>query len=384
MRRVLALAGSIVFVDTLFFAALTPLLPTYADRFDLSKAGAGLLAAAYPLGVLAGGIPSGLLAARAGVRATAVTALLLIAGTSVVFGYGDSIVLLDSARFLQGIGSACAWTAALTWLVSVSPPGRRGELIGGVLGVAIAGALFGPVAGAVASVAGTGPVFSGIGALCLAVAIVALRSPAPPVRERQPVRRLVEALRDRRIAGGLWLVALPALLFGTQSVLVPIRLSSFSYGAIAIGAVFLVATALEGVMSPVVGRVSDRRGRRLPITVGLTASSIAAAVLPVPRNGLTLAAVAVFAAVSFGMFWAPAMSFLTETAESIGLDVAWAFALINLAWAPGQALGAVGGGGLARLTSDAVPFLLLSGACVATLVAVRRERRPVAVVRSQA
>jgi len=385
VRRVLALAGSIVFVDTLFFAALTPLLPTYADRFDLSKAGAGLLAAAYPLGVLAGGIPSGLLAARAGIKATAVTALGLIAATSVVFGYGDSIALLDAARFLQGIGSACAWTAALTWLVSVAPAGRRGELIGAALGVAIAGALFGPVAGAIASIAGTGPVFSVIGGVCVLVAIVALRTAAPPVgEERQPLRRLGEALHDRRIVGGLWLVALPALLFGTQSVLVPIRLSSFSYGAIAIGAVFLVATALEGVMSPVVGRVSDRRGRRLPITVGLTASSIAAAALPVPRNGLTLAAVAVFAAVSFGMFWAPAMSFLTETAESIGLDVAWAFALINLAWAPGQALGAVGGGGLARLTSDAVPFLLLSGVCVATLVAVRRDRRPVAVVRSQA
>jgi len=385
VRRVLALAGSIVFVDTLFFAALTPLLPTYADRFDLSKAGAGLLAAAYPLGVLAGGIPSGLLAARAGIKATAVTALGLIAATSVVFGYGDSIALLDTARFLQGIGSACAWTAALTWLVSVAPAGRRGELIGAALGVAIAGALFGPVAGAIASIAGTGPVFSVIGGLCVLIAIVALRTAAPPVgEERQPLRGLVEALRDRRIVGGLWLVALPALLFGTQSVLVPIRLSSFSYGAVAIGAVFLVATALEGVMSPLVGRVSDRRGRRLPITVGLTASSIAAAALPVPRNGLTLAAVAVFAAVSFGMFWAPAMSFLTETAESIGLDVAWAFALINLAWAPGQALGAVGGGGLARLTSDAVPFLLLSGVCVATLVAVRRDRRPVAVVRSQA
>jgi MFS family permease len=383
VRRVLALAGSIVFVDTLFFAALTPLLPTYADRFDLSKAGAGLLAAAYPLGVLVGGIPSGLLAARAGVRATAVTALVVIGGTSVVFGYGDSIALLDGARFLQGIGSACAWTAALTWLVSVAPPGRRGELIGSVLGVAIAGALFGPVAGAIASVAGTGPVFSGIGALCLGVAVVALRSPAPPVGERQPVRRLVEALRDRRIAGGLWLVALPALLFGTQSVLVPIRLASFSYGALAIGAVFLVATALEAVMSPVVGRVSDRRGRRLPITIGLTASAIAAAALPLPQNGLTLAAVAIFAALSFGMFWAPAMSLLTETAEGIGLDVAWAFALINLAWAPGQALGAVGGGGLARLTADAVPFLLLSAACVGTLVAVRRERRPLALVRSQ-
>ena len=42
----LALVGGIVFVDTMFFAALTPLLPDYADEFDLSKAGAGVLSAA--------------------------------------------------------------------------------------------------------------------------------------------------------------------------------------------------------------------------------------------------------------------------------------------------------------------------------------------------
>jgi len=268
--------------------------------------------------------------------------------------------------------------------VSAAPSGRRGELIGSALGVAIAGALFGPVAGVLAHVAGTGPVFAGIGGMCVVVAIVAARTPAPPVRRGQPARKLAGALLDRRILGALWLVALPALLFGTQSVLVPLRLSALGLGAVAIGAVYLVATGLEAVASPVVGRVSDRRGRRLPVVVGLTASAVAATVLPWPGSSALLAVVAVFAAVSFGMFWAPAMSFLTETAERIGLDVAWAFALINLAWAPGQALGALGGGGIARATSDAVPYLVLSGACVLTLLAVARSRvRPEPLVRSQ-
>jgi MFS family permease len=370
VRRVVLLAGAIVFVDTLFFAALTPLLPGYADRFDLTKTGAGLLAAAYPLGVLVGGIPSGFLAARAGVKPTAIAALCLIAGTSLAFGYGDSIAVLDGARFAQGLGSACAWTSALSWLVAAAPSGRRGQLIGSALGVAIAGALFGPVAGVLASVAGTGPVFAGVGGLCLVVAAFAIRTPAPPVQSRRPLRALARALVNPRIVGGLWLVALPALLFGTQSVLIPLRLSKLDFGAVAIGAVYLVATGLEAVAAPLVGRLSDERGRRFPIMVGLAASAAVTVVLPWPRDGGLLAAVAVVAAVAFGMFWAPSMSFLTESAERIGLDVAWAFALINLAWAPGQALGALGGGGLARVSSDAVPYLLLSAACLVTLAAV--------------
>ena len=52
MRRLLLLTGAIVFVDTMFFAALTPLLPHYVDELDMSKASAGVLAAMYPVGAL--------------------------------------------------------------------------------------------------------------------------------------------------------------------------------------------------------------------------------------------------------------------------------------------------------------------------------------------
>ena len=65
MRRLLLLVGAIVFVDTMFYAALSPLLPEYADDHDLSKAGAGFLQAAYPLGALIGGAIASQNAARA-------------------------------------------------------------------------------------------------------------------------------------------------------------------------------------------------------------------------------------------------------------------------------------------------------------------------------
>ncbi|HEU0303858.1 MAG TPA: MFS transporter [Gaiellaceae bacterium] len=371
LRPLLVLCSAIIVCDTMFFAALTPLLPEYAEEFGLSKAGAGALQAAYPLGVLVGSIPSGYVAARFGVKPTAVTALVVIAGTSVIFGYASSITALDLARFLQGVASAFAWTAALAWLIAVAPPGRRGQLIGTVLGVAIAGALFGPVLGGLASVLGTGPVFSAVGVLAVVVAVWALLTPTPPRGERQPISYLWGALHNTRIAGGLWLVALPALMFGTLTVLVPLRLSDLGFAAIAISVVFIVSAALEAGISPVVGRVADRRGKRYPITVGLVASAIALAILPWPQQGALLAAVTVLAACAFGIFWAPAMSLLTDTAERIGLEVAWGFALANLAWAPGQAMGAAAGGALARATADALPYLLLSGCCLVTLAVVR-------------
>jgi hypothetical protein len=46
MRRLLILVCALVAVDTMLYAALTPLLPHFADTLHLSKTGAGVLVAA--------------------------------------------------------------------------------------------------------------------------------------------------------------------------------------------------------------------------------------------------------------------------------------------------------------------------------------------------
>ena len=374
MRRLLLLVGGTVFVDTMFFVALTPLLPDYAERFDLSKAGAGVLAAAYPAGALLGGIPSGLATARFGARPTTVTGLVVIAVTTFVFATGDSIWILDLSRFVQGFGSALAWTAALAWLVSETPAARRGQTIGTAMATAIVGALFGPVLGGVASVVGEAAAFGAAGLLAIGLAFWALTMRGPAPGTPQPLGVLLAALRHRRIAIGVWFVALPALFFGTLGVLAPLRLEDVGWTAVAIGTLWLVTAALEAVANPVVGRVSDRVGRLAPMRVSVLAAAVVAALLPWPNRAFLLAMLVVLGGVAFGSFWTPAMSLLTDEAERRGLEYAYAFALINLAWAPGQALGSSGGGALAQLTSDAVPYLLLAGSCLLTFAVLWRSR----------
>ena len=91
MLRLVGLIGAVVFLDTMFFSALTPLLPEYADELGLTKAEAGILVAAYPTGVLLAGIPSGILASRIGVKPTLLGGLFLLAGTTVLFGLADAV-----------------------------------------------------------------------------------------------------------------------------------------------------------------------------------------------------------------------------------------------------------------------------------------------------
>ena len=126
--------GAVVFVDSMFYAAIAPLLPALARELHLSKLSAGVMTASYPIGTLAGSLPGGILAVRAGPKATVCAGLALLACSTVAFGFLSSAPALDAARFVEGLGGACSWAGGLAWIIAEAAPERRGGLIGGALG----------------------------------------------------------------------------------------------------------------------------------------------------------------------------------------------------------------------------------------------------------
>jgi predicted MFS family arabinose efflux permease len=379
VRRLLFLCCAIVAVDTMFYAAITPLLPAYVDEFSLSKGEAGVLAGAYAAGTLLGALPGGLLAARVGVKRTVLFGLGGMAAASVAFAFAPSIEVLVGARFVQGWAGAATWAGALAWLVGAAPASRRGEMIGTALGAAIAGALLGPVLGGAAQWLGDEPTFSAVGVLAVVLGAWAWVTPAAVPAGAGRLRDVWGALRDGRVAGGMWLMVMPGLLFGTIGVLVPLRLDDLGASAGLIATVWLVAAGLEAIVSPIVGRLSDRHGRLAPAAVAMAGSIAVVLLLPVPDTVALLVAVMLVAAPVIGIIWAPASALLSDGAEGVGLDQGLGFALMNLAWAGGQTLGSAGGGRLAEATSDAVAYGVLAAICAATLAVVLTRRQAGAV-----
>src|SRR5918996_111743 len=208
MRRLFALVATVVLVDTMFYAAIAPLLPHYVDELGLSKSAAGILSASYAAGTLIGSLPSGWLAARIGVRPTVLTGLALLGSSSLAFAFANNVVVLDAARFAQGIGGACAWSGGLAWLLAATPRERRGEGVG----VAV-------VAAGLAAWAASEPA----------------AAPSPP----PALRRVATAMVATPVLVGFWLVVLPALFAGTLNVLAPLRLDDLGASGLAIGAIWL-------------------------------------------------------------------------------------------------------------------------------------------------
>src|SRR5215813_11681406 len=105
-RALFALVGALVLIEVMFYAALAPLLPYYKNHLHLSKSGAGLMTGAYAIGTLVFAVPLGLVVSRVGVKRATVAGSFLLAAASVVFGFGQSIAVLDGARLVQGIAGA--------------------------------------------------------------------------------------------------------------------------------------------------------------------------------------------------------------------------------------------------------------------------------------
>src|SRR4051794_10180768 len=376
MRRLLLLVSVLVFVDTMLYAALTPLLPHLVE----DKRRAGILVAAYAAGALVGGLPGGVAAVRLGARRAVLVGLTGMGLASLGFAYADSFWGLFAARFVQGLGSGFTWAGAFAWLLAAAPANRRGALIGSAMGAAVFGALFGPVVGAAAALAGRAVVFSALASLAVVLGIWTLRIEQVPEEEHPSAAAVLRALRNRLFVAGLALMSLASLLFGVLGTLAPLHLSRAGWGAAAIGALWLGGAALETAESPLIGRLSDRHGRMLPVRAGLAASVVVAGALALGLRPLVYAPLVVLAGMAFGALFTPAFVLISDGAQRARLAQGMAFGVMNAAWALGAVIGPSAAGAIADVTGDWIPYLLAATACAVALAVTLSQHERAAVL----
>ena len=371
MRRLLILVSVIVFADTMLFSAIIPLIPVFADDYGLSKFEAGLLVGAYGAGAMIGGIPAGLLATRIGPKRTVVLGLIALALASVAFAFGSSPAALGLTRFAQGMASSVTWAGALAWLTLGTPRERRGQTLGTAFGFAVLGFIIGPAVGAVGELTSIGGVFITIAIVTGLLAIAAMTFPACRLEVGQ-TNALRRALRDIGFLSAVWITLVPALFFGLIDVLVPLSLDVSGWGTVAIAATFIGAGLVEVALAPVIGGISDRRGRLYPIRAALVVLAVVAVAFAFVTPAVLVASLVAGAALAASGIYAPGIALVSDRAEADGMPQTLAFGVMNTAWAIGAMTGPAAGGALAEAIGDPLPYLICAGLAVGTLLLVDR------------
>ena len=376
MRRLLILACAVIFLEVTFFAVLTPLLPVFRRDLGLSEGEAGILAGSFAAGTLVMALPAGWIASRFGPRKAVILGLVGVGVFSTVFGFAERIELLDASRFLQGAAGALMWAGAISWVISAAPRDRRGQVMGTVIAAAVVGELMGAPIGALAYEVGTEIVFSFV--LVAAGILIAAAMTIPPVAEAagQPVREAAAIVKKSGIGKALVVLAGPSAAFGLVVVLGPLRLDDLGATPWMIAAAFVTGSLIEAIIGPIIGRVSDRVGRKIPYLAGLLMMALAIAMLGLFQPlGLVLTSVVVVA-FGAGLAFTPATALITDLATNAGLNQGYASGGANVGWAGGQMLGAVGGGFLTGAAGYLLPALLMVLVLGLTALVARRTEEP--------
>lgn len=356
-------------VETALSTAVIPLLPEYAESYDLSPTTTSFLFAAYGASVLVFAIPAGWLAGRIGPRATVVTGLAVTVAACLSLIAPAGIVALDVGRFLQGAGSVLCWVGGLTWAVQAAATSRRAEVIGSVFGASLVGAMVGPVFGGLAASSGSASLFAAGAAANIAL-LVWIAGIAVPRARPEPSRAARPARSMRRFLAASWLVLLPSMITGALFVLIPLRMHELGGGAVAVAAMLAAATGAEAVVARRIGAAADRHGPEGLIGAGFVLTAAALCLLGLISSPAALVACGGFAALmAMALLWPSVSALLSRSADRAGLAQGYAFSAINLAWAGGQAIGAFGGVAFAVGVSEPGAYYLGAGLCLATVLA---------------
>ena len=169
-------------------------------------------------------------------------------------------------------------------------------------------------------------------------------------------------------------------MFGAIDVLLPLRVNVLGGGHALIAVGFIGGAAIESVLAPLAGRLSDRVGRRAPYVLGMAICAVSMVIFAFADSLPMVIASLLVTSLGSGLCFAPAMTLISDSAEESGLHQGYAVGVTNMAWAAAQVVGGVAGAAVAGVTGDAAPSIAIAVILVLTILyafrALDRPSRP--------
>lgn len=373
MKKLLALVCMVIFVDSLGYGVIVPVMPVYANDLGISELGLGMLFASYALGNIVTAVPFGAFSDRVGRRPFLVFGMLAMAGAFVLYAYSTTYVSLFLSRFLDGVTAAANWSVGLAIIADIYPVGERGERMGTVMAAMGAGSIAGPALGGIIyDWLGYKAPFIMIAVFCVFVGLFALVSRelkdlAPHGGEEAYGRMARAVLGYPGIALTMMVVLMGSVSLGLLEPLFPVFLQDkFGLGSTAIGLLFALTVLAYSISSPPVGKLSDRTGYRKPMAAGLAATAVVAPALVYAGNMVLTVILFALCGVVIALFETPTLPLIADRISGGGEGEAYgtAFGLFNMAWALGYLIGPAAGGFLAQQHGLPTTMIILSAPLV--------------------
>ncbi|WP_159618269.1 MFS transporter [Arthrobacter zhaoguopingii] len=285
-REIKVLIAS-AFVIAIGFGLVAPVLPQFAQSFDVGVTASSVIVSAFAFTRLIFAPAGGRLIERLGERPVYVVGLLIVALSTAACAFAENYWQLLIFRGLGGIGSTMFTVSALGLIVRLAPAGIRGRISSAYASAFLLGSIGGPILGGL--LAGFGlrvPFLVYAGALLIASAVVFFQLKDTRLGDRrtgaaQSVLTVREALKDSAYRASLLSsFANGWSSFGVRLALVPL------FATVVLGAgpgiagislaFFAGGTALALTVS---GRLADTWGRRPMLLIGLAVNGLAMAAL---------------------------------------------------------------------------------------------------------
>ncbi|WDF32100.1 MFS transporter [Arthrobacter agilis] len=347
------------FVIAIGFGLVAPILPQFAQSFDVGVTASAVIVSAFAFTRLVFAPAGGRLVERLGERPVYIVGLLIVALSTAACAFAGDYWQLLVFRALGGIGSTMFTVSAMGLIVRLAPPAIRGRVSGAYATAFLLGSIGGPIVGGLLARFGLRvPFLVYAVALLIASAVVFFQLKDTSLADRQAARAkppltVREAVRDSGYRASLassfangW------SSFGVRMALVPLFADVVLGAGTAIAGISLAffagGTALALTAS---GRLADSLGRRPLVITGLMVNGAAMVALGFSGNVVVFLALCVVAGVGTGLL-NPAQQ--AAVADVIGNDRSGGKVLATFQMS--SDFGAILGPVLAGLIIDQLPF----------------------------
>jgi len=296
------IGGLAIFSSTL---SKTPALPLFAHALNASPAEIGWIVMASTIPGVLISYPAGALSDHLGQRRLLLASLVVFSTAPLLYLLIETPWQLMAVRFYHGFATAIFGTVASAAIAARYTADRAAKL-STYSSITIVGRSIAPfLGGFLISLASFDAVYiacaiSGVLAL---VAGLLLRDsePVPTVKRERPHfwASLTTVLRDRGIMFVSLIEAAQYLVFGALEAFIALYAASLGIPAWQIGVILGVQLVSIVFAKPLMGRVSDRVGRKQVIIPGLLVGAASVALLPLASSFIVLAGLSLLFGIGF-------------------------------------------------------------------------------------